>query len=123
MKIKYLGIIALIASLYATGANAACQMIVGLGIPALANAPIITSITTPATVGEVFTANTGVWSNCSAGACTFAFQWNWQDTNTPIAGATASTYTSVAADVGHFINVTIKATNSAGTASATSACM
>ena len=65
------------------------------------------------------TATTGTWS----GSATIAYAWQWQRC-TPacadIAGATNSTYYPVTADVGATIRVVVTATNSIGSASATS---
>ena len=70
--------------------------------------------TTQARVGVVMTAQPGVW----APFADFTYQWKKAGAN--IAGATAKTYTPVAGDVGTAITVTVTATNSGGTASATS---
>jgi hypothetical protein len=64
---------------------------------------------------EVLTAIEGVWT----GNPTFTYVWNRD--GTPIAGATAKTYTIVAGDVGTGLSVTVTGTNGAGNASATSA--
>lgn len=66
-------------------------------------------------VAEVLTAFEGVWS----GAPTFAYQWKNAGVN--IGGATSKTYTVVGGDAGDSITVTVTATNSEGSASATSA--
>lgn len=65
--------------------------------------------------GDVLTAYEGVWS----GAPTFTYQWKNAGVN--IGGATNRTYTIVAGDAGDAITVAVTATNSAGSASATSA--
>ena len=65
--------------------------------------------------GDVLTAFPGVW----AGGPTYTYQWKNAGVN--ISGATAATYTLVAGDAGDSITVTVTATNSAGSASATSA--
>jgi predicted secreted protein len=66
-------------------------------------------------VDEVLHAWPGQWT----GGPTFTFQWKNEGVN--INGATAQTYTVVAGDAGDDITVTVTATNSAGSASATSA--
>jgi hypothetical protein len=72
--------------------------------------------------GETLTADDGTWSGTTP--MTFAYQWQRCDTNgancADIAGATSKTYTAVAADVGHTLRVRVTATNSAGSAAATS---
>ena len=73
--------------------------------------------------GQVLTAATGTWS----GAPAPTFTYRWQDCNgagtgcATISGATASTYTLVSADVGSTVEVVVTATNTGGSASATSA--
>jgi hypothetical protein len=72
--------------------------------------------------GHTLTASSGTWS----GAPT-SYAFRWQDCNstgascTTISGASASSYTVAASDVGHSVSVTVTATNAAGSASATSA--
>lgn len=69
--------------------------------------------------GERLTATTGTWE--SSTPITYSFQWLRCDTNgaacVAIAGATAQTYTLVAADVGKRVRVRVTATNSSGSAS------
>ena len=83
-----------------------------------ANPPVDTAlpvITGTAQVGKVLTSSTGTWT----GATSFGYQW--AGNGTPIAGATASTYTPAVSDVGHTLTVAVTATGSGGTATATSA--
>jgi hypothetical protein len=78
--------------------------------------------TTTGTVrqGEVLTATSGAWSGATP--ITYADQWQRCDPNgtgcAPIGGATTTTYTLVAADVGATIRVLVVATNSDGSAQA-----
>ena len=72
-------------------------------------------ITGTAQVGRVLTSSTGTWT----GATSFAYQW--AGNGTPIAGATALTYTPVSSDAGNTLTATVTATGPGGTASATSA--
>jgi fibronectin type 3 domain-containing protein len=72
--------------------------------------------------GETLTASNGTWSGTTP--MTFTYQWQRCDTNgancADIAGATSQSYTVVNADVGHTLRVRVTATNTAGSASATS---
>jgi hypothetical protein len=80
----------------------------------------------PAVVGSVLSASTGTWSNTPT---TFAYQWvrcpasggasDGSDCATAT-GATASTYTVAAADVGFRLRVRVTATNADGNATAAS---
>ena len=71
---------------------------------------------------STLTASTGTWTGSPTG---YAYAWSRCDQNgdacAAIAGATASTYAAVAADVGHTLRVTVTASNADGTGSSTSA--
>lgn len=67
------------------------------------------------TSGSTLTAYEGVWT----GSPTYTYQWKAAGTN--ISGATSSTYTLTASEVGKAITVAVTGTNSAGNATATSA--
>jgi hypothetical protein len=64
--------------------------------------------------GDVLTANPGIW----APFATFTYQWQRDGVN--ISGATSPTYTLVEADEGKDITVDVTATNTGGTATASS---
>ncbi len=64
---------------------------------------------------EVLTAWPGIWSGAPA------FTYQWKNEGVAISGATGQTYTPVSGDVDDNLTVTVTATNSAGSASATSA--
>ena len=72
--------------------------------------------------GEVLTADQGSWSGTQP--MTFAYQWRRCDTNgascANIIGATGQTYTLTSADVGNRLRVRVRASNSAGSGTATS---
>ncbi len=80
------------------------------------------TISGSATQGQTLSASPGSWSGYPAP--TFAYQWQRCDQNgancNPIAAANASTYTLEAADAGSTIVVVAEASNSAGSAQATS---
>lgn len=75
------------------------------------------SITGTAKVGETLTGDDGEWSGTPAPVITR--QWNADDI--AIEGATGSTYDLVEGDENAEITITVTATNSAGSASETSA--
>jgi sugar lactone lactonase YvrE len=87
--------------------------------PTVSTAPSISGTTT---VGQTLSANPGTWTSSEI---TYSYQWQDCDASgnncTAISGATASTYTLVAADARHTIRVVVTATNPGGSASATSA--
>jgi hypothetical protein len=76
--------------------------------PSSTAAPAISGIPQ---VGDLLTATPGSW----AGSTPISYTYAWSD------GTTGQTDTLGAADVGHNVNVTVTATNSAGSAQATSA--
>ena len=73
--------------------------------------------------GQTLTASTGSWSGTQP--ITYGFQWQRCDSGgancVAIAGATGPTYLATSADVGRTLRVVVTATNSAGSAGATSA--
>jgi hypothetical protein len=73
--------------------------------------------------GQTLTASTGSWSGTQP--ITYGYEWQRCDSGgancAPIAGATGPTYLATSADVGRTLRVVVTATNSAGSASATSA--
>jgi streptogramin lyase/type II secretory pathway pseudopilin PulG len=81
------------------------------------------AITGKAQVGQVLTASVGSWSGVPAPTYTY----QWQDCDeagegcTDIEGATSQEYTVAASDEGHTVEVLVTATNSQGSAQASSA--
>jgi len=78
-------------------------------VPLTITVPAITSVTGPvisgtATVGHTLTASPGTWSVTSP---RIAYRWN--RAGAPIDGATAASYSLVAADAGRAITVTVTA--------------
>ena len=92
----------------ATGAGSVANV-----APTVTTQPIITGATT---VGSVLTATVGAASGTPAPASTV----QWLRDGAPISGATAATYTLVAADEGKAISASVTWTNSAGSATGTS---
>jgi hypothetical protein len=85
--------------------------------PANISAPTVSG---SPTVGQTLTANPGSWS----GTQPIGYAYQWQDcavTCQPIMGATSSTYKVQSTDVNNKITVTVKASNSGGTSSASAA--
>lgn len=77
---------------------------------------VLPSIAGVPQVGVVLTADEGVWADEPT-----SFTYQWKNDGTNISGETAKTYTPVVGDVGDTITVVVTGTNSAGSASATSA--
>ncbi len=90
-----------------------------VGPPVNTSAPVISGT---ARDGQTLSASTGVWSGYPAPS--YAYQWQSCNSTgggcTNISGATGSTYVLGHGDVGTTLRVVVKATNSAGSASATS---
>src|SRR5919201_1067295 len=88
--------------------------------PSATSAPTISG--TPQQ-GQTLSASTGSWS----GTTPISYAYQWQRCNssggscTPVAGATASSYLLVSADVGSTMRVSVTGINSAGSATASSA--
>jgi fibronectin type 3 domain-containing protein len=102
-----------------TAADAATTAVIAGVAPANTAAPTITGT---AQDGQVLTSATGTWSGSTP--ITYARQWNRCDSGgmgcVAISGATATTYTVTAADIGSKLKVTVTASNTAGSASSSS---
>jgi hypothetical protein len=75
-------------------------------------------------VGVALTANVGTWGVGDADGTTTAYQWQTSTDSTTwtnISGATNATYTPVAGDATNYLRVSVTKTNTAGSATATSA--
>lgn len=83
-------------------------------IPCNTAAPTLTPDGTGHSVGETISVSNGTW----AGATSYSYAW-LRD-GSVISGATGSSYTPVPGDVSHCISAKVTATNSSGSASATS---
>jgi large repetitive protein len=110
-------IAAVLAGLVVTGAVSGS---VAATPPANVTPPAISG---SATVGQTLSASTGSWSGTTP--ITYTFQWRRCDSSggscSTISGAADQTYTLTSADDAHTIRVLVTATNSAGSASQSSA--
>jgi hypothetical protein len=93
---------------------------VASGAPVSTVAPTVTGTKV---VGQRLTAATGTWSPA---ASTYTYQWQRSATSDPsgtwtnITNATSSTYTLATADHGTYVRVSVTATNTYGSATASS---
>jgi hypothetical protein len=94
-------------------APADCGATAPAGPPVSSGAPTITG--KPA-AGQTLTCSQGTWTNSPTG-----FTYQWFDNGTPLAGATAATYTVTTLEEGTALTCAVTATNAAGAATATSA--
>ena len=103
----------------ATSSQTAVAQAPAQSAPTNTGAPTISGT---ATQGQTLTAAKGTWTSSPT---SYAYQWRDCDTSgancTSIFGATATTYTLTANDVGDTVRVIVTATNAGGVASATSA--
>lgn len=87
---------------------------VGVGGPPSGGTPVLSGATK---VGSVLSCAPGIW----AGIPKATFSYQWLLNGAPIAGATATSYTTTLADVGGKVTCEVTATNELGSAKATSA--
>ena len=103
---------------YGTASSDATASVLPLP-PANTTAPTVSGATQQ---GQTLSTTNGSWSNGPT-----SFEYAWQDCDTAgnnctnISGATATTYTLAAGDVGHTIEAVVTATNAGGSTSAASA--
>ena len=107
------------------GSNSIASNLTASGIAAIGPKPALRSaptLTGSAQQGATLSATTGSWS--SSASLQFGYAWSrcngTGDACTTIAAATGSSYLLTTADVGHTLRVQVTATNSSGSASATS---
>lgn len=81
--------------------------------PRATGVPVISG---PAQEGQTLSSTNGSWTNSPT-----SFAYQWRRNGVAIAGATGSTYTLVAADVGSTIDLVVTATNASGSGTSTSA--
>jgi hypothetical protein len=87
--------------------SAATSAVIAAGaIPANTAVPVVTGT---AQVGQTLTTGNGTWTNSPT---SYTYQWN--RAGTPIAGATASTYVCVVADLGNTLTASVVASNAFG---------
>jgi hypothetical protein len=106
----------------AGGPNTATSETLGVVLPAAPADSTAPGITGTAQQGDTLSAGTGAWKNGPTG-----YAYAWQDCTgqitgcSAIGGATSSTYTLKASDVGKYVSVTVTASNSGGSTPVTSA--
>ena len=88
--------------------------------PAAPASTVAPAVTGTAAVGQVLSATTGTWTGSTPMAFARAWERCVSGTCTPIAGATAGTYTVALADVGATLRHAVTASNTVGTAVARS---
>jgi hypothetical protein len=102
-----------------TTASSAATAVVAPPLPANTTLPAITG---SAVQGQVLSASQGSWTGSPTG---YGYQWQRCDGSgagcSAIAGATGTSYTVVAADVGSTLRVQVTASNAGGSTSASSA--
>ena len=98
----------------ATATSASTATVIAV-VPANQALPVITGI---AQQGQTLTASTGTWTNTPT---SYAYTWESCSPTCAAVGTNSPTYAVAATDVGHTIEVVVTATNSGGSATATSA--
>lgn len=93
--------------------NPQFRILTGGEAPVNLTAPVVSGT---GVVGQTLTTTNGTWS----GTLPFTYTYQWQRNGLPISGATSSTYVLVSADAGANVSCVVTATNSKGSASASS---
>lgn len=83
-------------------------------VPTNSAAPLVSG---SAPQGSTLSCSTGTWTHQGGTIATYAYQWTRDGVN--IAGATASTYTTLSADHGTAVGCKVTATNTGGSSTAT----
>jgi streptogramin lyase len=116
-------LVVLVTATNVGGSNTAASAASGAVLPSVPVNTVAPAITpTSPTQGSVEITTNGTWTNSPT-----SFTRQWEDCNslgescTNIVGATASSYTPVAGDLGHTLRVRVIATNAGGSGTATSA--
>jgi hypothetical protein len=115
---------ATVTAVNAGGQLSATSAVVGPVLPLPPVDIVAPGITGTAQQGHALTANHGVWTNSPTG-----YSYTWQDCNSSgascsaISGATSSSYTLHASDVGKYVSVIVTASNAGGSGTLTSASM
>ncbi|MBP2293332.1 DUF4347 domain-containing protein [Azospirillum rugosum] len=87
---------------------------------------LVPTVTGTATVGNALSTSNGTWSDADGDGRTYSYQWyransSAGDSEAAISGATASSYTPVAGDLGKYLRVVVTANDgNGGTQTATS---
>ena len=106
----------------ATGASSAQTAVVQSSVPAAPTSTAAPVVSGTATQGQTLTSSNGSWTNSPS-----AFAYKWEDCDSSgagcssISGATSSSYTLAAGDVGHTIRSVVTASNAGGSNSSSSA--
>ncbi len=100
--------------IHADGSGTIVGRLVPVGTPPVPVNAVLPSVTGTAQVGQTLTGSLGTWTG--AGPISYGQQWQRcaGATCNPISGATALTYTPVAADVGQTLRIRVTATNASG---------
>ncbi len=106
----------------AGGSAAASSVATGMVLPAAPANTVLPSVTGTAQEGQTLNASSGTWTGNPT-----AYDYRWEDCNaaevtcTLVSGATQSSYTIAAGDVGYRLRVVVTANNAGGSTAASSA--
>jgi hypothetical protein len=116
-------LVALVQASFGTTAQSAYSVATPVAVPATVTGPTTVAgpaVTGTAAQGRQLTASPGTWS--AVGPVSFTYRWYRCDTTgstcLPIRGATRETYTLGRRDLGKALGLTLRATDSSGTATA-----